>query len=175
MRSVATSHGEGAIEPLSSRHDRETFDCGEPALDRFLRTQARQNQDRGFSRTFVAVRGKDPRVLGYSTLTVRGLDAKQFPPEEAKRFPRYPVPVIHLARLAVDRAFQGQGLGEILLADVLERAVQVADVVGVFAVEVVAKTQEAKKFYEKHGFRAFPDDPLHLYLSIDTARALFRK
>ena len=171
---MAASHGDGEIEPLSQRHVREFFDCGEAELDRFLKEHARQNQDRGVSRTFVAVRGKDPRVLGYTTLTARSLDAKQFPPEEAKRFPRYPVPVIHLARLAVDRSAQGQGLGEVLLADALEKAVQVSDIVGVFAIEVEAKTPELKKFYEKHGFRAFPDDPLHLYISIATARQLFR-
>ncbi len=170
---MAASPEGGAIEPLSARHVRESFDCGEPALDEFLKRYARQNQDRGISRTFVAVRGTDPKVLGYHTLTIRSLDAKSFPHEEAKRFPRYPVPVIHLARLAVDRSMQGKGLGEALLADMLEKAVQVSDIVGVFAVEVEAKTPEAKRFYERHRFRAFPDDLLHLYLSIATARRLF--
>ncbi len=172
---METSHAEGAIEPLASRHVREFFDCGEPALDRFLKQFARQNQDRGASRTFVAVCGKDPKVLGYTTLTVRSVEAEHFPPEEAKRFPRYPVPVIHLARLAVDRTAQGQGLGEILLADAIEKAVLVSDLVGVFAVEVEAKTPEAKRFYEKHLFRAFPDEALHLYLALATARQLFKK
>ena len=81
---MSTSHGDGAIEPLSSRYVREAFDRGEPALDRFLKQYARQNQDRGASRTFVAVRGKEPRVLGYTTLTVRSMEAEHFPPEEVR-------------------------------------------------------------------------------------------
>jgi predicted N-acetyltransferase YhbS len=92
-------------------------------------------------------------------------------PQEARRS-RYPVPVILLAKLAVDRTVQGQGAGEILLASALRKAVQAADLLGFYAVEVEAKSPAAEAFYRKHGFRALRDDPLQLVLPIATLRPL---
>lgn len=169
------SSGEAwAIEPLASRHDRESFDCGEAPLNDYLKRSARQNEDRGISRTYVAVRSGGPRVLGYYTLRVGAVEAAGFPKEEAKRLPRYPIPVVHLARLAVDKSAQGQGVGQALLASALKKAVVASTLVGAYAVEVLAKTEKAARFYEKHGFKAFQDDAKHLYLPIATIVRLIK-
>jgi GNAT superfamily N-acetyltransferase len=169
------SSGEAwAIEPLAARHDRGSFDCGEAPLNDFLKKYARQNEDRGVSRTYVVVQGGKPRVFGYYTLRAGAVEASGFPKEEAKRLPRYPVPVIHLARLAVDRTIQGQGVGQALLASALKKAVATSELAGAFAVEVMAKTDKAVSFYQKHGFKAFEDDAKHLYLPIATIARLLK-
>ena len=159
-----------AIEPLHERHLRDAFSCGEPSLDEYLEKFARKNQDRDISRTYVAVKSTDPRVLGYYTLTGRTLEAKKFPAEEVRRFPRYPVPVVHLARLAVDQTVQGQGIGQALLASALKKAVLASQILGFYAVEAHALTPKARGFYMQYQFRALPDDPFHLYLPIATIR-----
>jgi GNAT superfamily N-acetyltransferase len=160
------------IEPLAARHDRAAFDCGEAPLNEFLKKYARQNEERGISRTYVAVKGDAPHIFGYYTLRAGAVEASEFPKEEAKRLPRYPVPVIHLARLAVDRTAQGQGIGQALLASALKKALAASALAGAYAVEVFAKTQRAARFYEKHGFQAFQDDAQHLYLPIATIARL---
>lgn len=160
------------IEGLTANHDRGAFDCGDAALDEFLKRFARQNQERQISRTFVAVRPGASRVLGYFTLSAHSLEAARLPAAISKRLPRYPLPVVHLGRLAVDRAVRGQGLGEILLWDAIRKAVLASDLVGIHAMEVLAKTTEAKRFYERYGFIAIPEDPLHLILPLATARKL---
>lgn len=166
------SPGGWAIEPLGGRHVREHFDCGEPELDLFIRKHARQNEDRGISRTYVVVRGSDPRVLGYYTLRMGAVESEDLPAEEVRRLPRYPIPVIHLARLGVDRSVQGQGVGQALVASALRKAVLASEIVGAFAVEVSAKNEEAQRFYEKYGFKAFLDNALHLYLPIATIQRI---
>jgi GNAT superfamily N-acetyltransferase len=160
------------VEPLSREHDRADFDSGEPALDEFLRRNARQNQEKNVSRTYVAVRRGERKVLGFYTLASGAVGFESLPDDVRRRLPRYPVPVVHLARLAVDRSVRGLGLGEALLFDALRRAARVADVLGVFAVEVAAKHERAREFYLRYGFRPMEDDRLHLYLPIETIRRL---
>jgi ribosomal protein S18 acetylase RimI-like enzyme len=161
------------MSPLEKRHDRTAFDCGENALNDFLRNYARQNQVENVGRTWVATSPGDRVVLGYYTLTVASVAREHFSAEELKRVPRYPVPVAHLGRLAVDRAAQKTGLGEHLLLHALEQILRVAQVVGIFAVEVRAKNDRARRFYERYGFKAAEDDGLHLYLSVKTLQKLF--
>jgi len=163
------------IVPLAKSHLRDAFDSGEPALDGFLRRSARQDQDRDFSRTFVAVRPGDRRVLGFFTLSAGRVAAESVPEEDRKRLPRYPVPVVHLGRLAVDRSARGQGLGEALLVRALETALRVSGEIGAHAVEVRAKGEAARALCVKYGFRALVDDPLHLYLSMKAIRAALER
>ncbi len=158
------------IEPLGKRHDRSGFDCGSEALNRFLRDFARQNQEENVGRTYVLVRPGDRRVLGFHTLTVATVERETLAAEEARRLPRYPVPVARLARLGVDLSARGEGLGAMLLVHALELAVKVSEVVGIFAIEVQAKDAVAREFYEHFGFRALRDEEQHLYLSIRAAR-----
>ncbi|MBD0320363.1 MAG: GNAT family N-acetyltransferase [Gemmatimonadetes bacterium] len=160
------------IRPLGRGHDRTSLDCGEPALDEFFRRNARQNEDRGISRTYVATARGESRVLGFYSLAAGSVPVGDLPETERRRLPRYPIPAVKLARLAVDRSAQGGGVGKALLADALRRSVRVAEIIGIFAVEVYAKQDAAAAFYHRFGFAPLQDDRLHLYLPIPTARTL---
>ena len=159
---------EWVIEPLDSSHERAEFCCGKPPLDNFLRSLVSQYEKRRLGRTYVAVRPEDKRVLGYYTLASGAVCFENLPAKAARKLPRHPVPVVLLARLAVDQAAQGQGLGALLLVDALRRCLSFADHLGIHAVEVDAVDEQAKAFYEKHGFVALQDNPLHLYLPVAT-------
>ena len=159
------------IKPLGRQHDRASLDCGEPALDEFFRRNARQNEERGISRTYVATVQGESRVLGFYSLAAGSVPVGDLPETERRRLPRYPIPAVKLARLAVDRSAQGSGVGKALLADALRRSVRAADIVGIFAVEVYAKQDAAAAFYHRFGFVPLEDDRLHLYLPIHTVRA----
>ena len=162
------------IEPLQRDHDRTRFGCGEPALDEYLARFARQNQESGVARTFVAVRDAEPiRVLGYYSLAVGAIDKANLPASAARRFPNFPLPIARLARLAVDRDRQGKGLGEHLLLDALSRCLRVAEDVGIIAVVIDAKHERAKAFYARYEFDALPDHPLTLWLPLPSLRKLF--
>ena len=161
------------IERITKSHDRATFDCGKPALNEFLQKHARQSQDLGIATTFAAVTAGQPKVHGYYTLRAGSVDIAALPPQDVKRLPRYPVPVVHLARLAVDRSVQGRGLGEFLLLDSFRRACEsVRSGVAAFAMEVFAIDDEARRFYLKYDFAEMLDDKLHLYLSMKKIAAL---
>ena len=158
------------IAPLSRAHDRAGFDCGETALDAFLARYARQHQDQGISRTYVATRAGEKKVVGCFTLSAGSVEIRRLPEAARRRLPKYPVPVIHLGRLAVDRSAAGQGLGERLLVEALRLALQASEAVGAHAVSVVAKGETARSFHERYGFVSLEDDRLHLYLSMGTVR-----
>lgn len=162
------------IEPLGRQHDRRRFDCGEAALNDYLARYARQNQGSGIARTYVAIEDEEPeRILGYYSLSVAGIDKANLPAGAAKRFPNYPIPVARLARLAVDRGAQGQGLGEDLLVDALHRCLRVAHEIGIAAVVIDAKHERAQQFYRRFEFEPLPDQPLTLWLPMPAVRRLF--
>ncbi len=163
---------EWKIERLTRSHERAAFTCGKPSLDDFLRTLVTQYEKRTLGRTYVAVRAGEPRVLGYYTLASGSLPFQNLPAPAARKLPRHPVPVILLARLAVDQSVQGQGLGESLLLDALERCQQISEGLGSHAVEVDAIDDPAKAFYRKYGFVSLQDTELHLYLPLATIRAV---
>lgn len=155
------------IERLSRRHDRGQFGCGEPALDRYLARQARQDDDRRVCRVWVLVSEPSGPVPGFYTLSAHTARLAELPDDLARRLPRYPlVPAILLGRLAVDASLRGQGLGSALLADALVRCLALSAEVGAALVVVQAKDNAARTFYEKHGFRSFSDDPLALFASL---------
>lgn len=160
------------IELLATAHDRKSFRCGEESLDTFLHRFARQNMDRGMGVTYVVVEDEAPaRILGYYTLSSSAI-AREAVPEagESTKLPRYPVPSALIARLAVDSRAQGRGLGLLLMLDALARVVRIADEMGIHAVEVVALHEPARTFYERLGFVALQDDPLHLFLPLAVVR-----
>jgi GNAT superfamily N-acetyltransferase len=170
-----TESGDWRAEPIQKHHQREAFDCGSQELNDYLKKYARQNEEKDLSRTFVALQGSDLRVWGYYTLRSGSVSIKDLPPEETKRFPRYPVPVVHLGRLATDVQVRGQGLGAHLLVDALHRAHRSSHEIAAYAVEAIAETEQARNFYLKVGFKGFLDDPLHLYLSMKTIVKVFGK
>jgi GNAT superfamily N-acetyltransferase len=161
------------IERLGKNHERNGFDCGKAPLDDFLRSLVSQYEKRNLGRTYVALRPGEKQVLGYYTLASGAISFQNLPADVAKKLPRHPVPVILLARLAVDRSAQGSGLGRILLVDALKRSLGLADRLGIHAVEVDAIDVAAKAFYEKFGFVALLDNAFHLYLPMATIKTAF--
>lgn len=162
------------IERLSKSHDRSRFSCGEPDLDEHLARFARQNQESGIAKTFVALGGDDPsRVLGYYSVSAGAIGRENLPARASRRFPAFPIPVARLARLAVDQAFQGRGLGEDLLLDALNRVLRVSADIGIVAVLLDAKHEKARCFYARYEFESLPDQPLTLWLPLAAIEKLF--
>ncbi len=164
---------ETRIEQLTPKHDRTTFDCGKSPLNSFIRDHALLNHERGVSRVYVAVRGTLPQVLAYYASSAGTFLRDHLPPDDQAGLPRYPLPTAHLGRLAVDLSCRGQRLGELLLFHFLKTACDVAEQIGVFAVDLFSKDDDAKRFYLKYGFIPLRDDPFHLYLPMATVRAMF--
>jgi GNAT superfamily N-acetyltransferase len=158
------------IERLHASHERDAFCCGKGALDEFLKTRAGQYERKGIGRTFVAVLHDSKRVLGYYTLAAGAIPFANLPKPQSKKLPKHPVPVILLGRLAVDQTARRRGLGEYLLFDAFERCLAAAEEVGAYAVEVQAIDEEAQRFYKKYGFVQLPDQPLRMFLPIETIR-----
>lgn len=156
------------IEPLNASHNKESFDCGEPSLNDFLRRFARQNSEKGLGRTYVAVSSGSTEIKGYYTISNGAVRFENVP----EKLPRYPIPVAHLGRLAVAINARGNRLGEYLLLDALTRIAALEKQIGIYAVEVFALTEQAKQFYLKYGFKPLLDDELHLYLPIKAVRNL---
>ncbi len=162
------------IGPLAKSHDRSHFACGEQALDEYLARFARQNHESGIAKTFVATGGDRPRqVLGYYSISAGAIDRENLPANAAKRFPSFPIPVARLARLAVDREFQGRGLGEYLLLDALNRVLRASSDIGIVAVLLDAQHEKAKRFYARYEFESLPDQPLKLWLPMAAVTRLF--
>jgi len=156
------------IERLVASHEREGFSCGKAPLDDFLKTRAGQYERKGVGRTFIAVLHPSKRALGYYTLAAGSIPFAHLPKPRAKKLPKHPVPVILLGRLAVDQSARRRGLGEYLLFDAFERCLAAAEEVGAYAVEVQAIDEEAQRFYKKYGFVQLADQPLHMFLPIET-------
>lgn len=162
------------ITPLEATHDRTSFLCGEPSLDRFLKEFARQNEAKDFSRTYVLVRPEESRVVGYYTLAAGQIERENMPPGDVKKLPKYPVPVIVLARLAVDQTLKGEKLGRFLLWDALNRSLRIADEMGIYAVVVDAIDETAAAFYQHFLFTPLPDQPLKLIRTMAGIRKAMR-
>src|SRR5262245_47604915 len=155
--------------PLEATHGVSAFDCGVPALNNFLKKFSLPNQRSQSARTYVATRGEE--VVGYYTLAAASARREETPARVAKGLAAHPVPVILLARLAVDVREKGKGLGAGLLKDALLRAVQAADIIGCRAVMVHAKDEGAKAFYQRFGFEPSPNDPFRLFLLMKDIKA----
>ena len=150
-------------EPLSGTHELSAFDCGRAPLNTYLLRFALVNQLSATARTYVVHRGN--RVVGYYSLAPAAVESASAPPRVAKGLPRHPIPLSLLARLAVDRAEQGRGLGPALLKYAFEKFLSAQEIVASRALLVHAKDAEAAKFYAHHGFEASHIDKHHLYMS----------
>jgi GNAT superfamily N-acetyltransferase len=160
-----------APEHLTAAHDVSAFDSGVPDLDDWLRKRALANEETGASRTYVVCAGG--RVAGYYALATGGV--AQVLGRVRRNMPN-PVPVMILGRLAVDRSWQGRNLGASLLRDAVVRTVQAAEIGGIRAILVDAISEDAKRFYERNGFRVSPVDPMILMITIaDAKKALSGK
>ena len=155
-------------EPLADHHDIAEFRCGEASLDDWLNRRARANQVSGATRTYVACRGK--RVVGYYALA-SGVVAVESVPGRFRRNMPAPIPVAVLARLAVDRDWQGRGLGRALFRDAAHRVAHAADAIGIRGIVVHAISEEVKEFYLSLGFDASPSEPMTLMATLSDIRA----
>ncbi len=155
---------------LTHNHDRTGFDCGIPELNRFLKATARQHINKGISRTFVLVDEKYPKViLGFFSLTICEVDAKNIPVAYAKKYPsQHSLPAVRLARLAVSIKEQGKRYGEALLGEAIQRTATIAQQAGFIGLFVDVKNESAKQFYEKYGFVSIEGIPLKLFLPVKT-------
>lgn len=184
------------IQPISRQLDLGSFDCGSQALNDYLQKYARQNHNRNISKTFAAVEKggtgspmepaqpkRAPRfgtsaqagrkVLGFYTLVASEIDAQSVPPARAKHLPRYPVPAVRIGRLGVDKHHQGRGIGGELLWDALGKANRLSDEMGIYAVVVDAKDENAVNFYHRYDFVPLSGDPKTLFLPLETIKILF--
>lgn len=157
-----------APQPLSSDHSFDDFSCGEAILDEWLKRRALANQTSGASRTFV-VADRDGRVYGYYAMAA-GVISHQMATGGVRRNMPDPIPVMVLARLAIDLRAQGIQLGGALLQDAVYRAVTVSQHTGVRALLVHALNERAKSFYEHYGFQSSPVDPMVLMLRLNAAK-----
>ncbi len=153
------------IVPLESSHDRAGFSCGSEPLDRYLQTQATQDIRRGVASAFVAVAtGAPAQILGFFTLSAASIVPADLPTDTAKRLPRHPVPAALIGRLAVDRSAAGRGLGAILLADAVDKAMAAAETVAMAAIVVDPIDDAARSFYAAFGFRSLQGPQHRMFL-----------
>jgi GNAT superfamily N-acetyltransferase len=154
------------IEPLNDNHDLNAFDCGVDSLNTYLKRYARQKARRNLGQTYILT--ENDQVIGYYTISVSEL-VGEMPGNVPRR-----VGVILLGRIAVDRQYQGRGLGDELLLHSLTQAQQIGEIAGAHAVylDVEPTNPGVKDWYLGHGFQEIPNNPNRLYLRLETIRQL---
>lgn len=152
------------ISELSGRHDRESFDCGSPELNNYLRQVAGQHVRKSLARVYIAYEESRPEsIVGFYALNGCEIRSDELPASLRRKYPRR-IPAVRLGRLAVARDYQGRGVGELLLFHSMWNVGRVDAIVGAVALLVDAKDEAARQFYLKYGFLEFPDRPLNLFL-----------
>lgn len=157
----------GAPAPLADHHDLDAFSCGVAPLDEWLRRRARSNQVPGASRTFVVTDGT--AVVAYYALASGAVGSAEATGRFRRNMPD-PVPVAVLARLAVDQAYVGHGLGRAIMRDCSRRVMQAADAIGIRGIIVHAISEDAKAFYLAQGFAVSPEQPTTLMVTLADLR-----
>jgi GNAT superfamily N-acetyltransferase len=158
-------------EPLAPAHNTHDFDSGVESLNLWLQDHAAQAGTVGSARTFVIHDNEQDRVVGYHALTAASVTHDEATARAAKGMPRHPIPAALLARLAADMTVQGRGIGAWLLRDAMLRTLSAAESVGIRVLLVHAIDDDARGFYERHGFEPSPTDPLNLQMLIKDIRA----
>lgn len=153
------------VQPLTERHDRAGFDCGDVELNRWLREVAKQHKEKGVSSSFVLVAdGSSQEIQGFYAISLAELVNADLPAQYRKRLPTK-VPVFRLGRLATALNHQGKGIGEFMLFDAIDRVTRIASEVGGIGFVVNAKPA-AVDFYKPYGFEQMADHPHNLFLPI---------
>lgn len=156
---------------LEPQDDIDEFNCGQPDLDDWLKRFALVNQRAGMTTVFVTL--SDSKVVGYYALATGGVERANAPDRVTRGVPAHPIPVVLLARLAVDSSAQKKGLGRQLLRDALIRVAAAADEIGIRALLIHAKDDTARNFYMSQAeFEPSPTDPLHLFLLMKDLKKL---
>jgi GNAT superfamily N-acetyltransferase len=162
------------VEALTRQHIRRGFACGRESLDSYIQKQASQDLKRRVATAFVLIDEPDLEILAYYTLSAYTIEVTALDQSFAKQLPRYPrLPATLLGRLAADRRYRGQRLGEFMLVDALRKALEVSVQVASLAVIAEALDEEAARFYIKYGFQAFQQQPLKFYLPMKSVAQLF--
>src|SRR5215472_17928625 len=159
-------------EPISKKHDRKSFDCGDPSMNDFLQRYARQSHESGAAKTFLAIdNGDNKTILGFYSLAPGALAYADTPETVRRSLARHDVPGFRLARIATDLRWQGQGLGGQLLAAAARRCLRAAAEVGGVLLIIDAKNDRAAKWYIKYGAALLNNKPLTLVMSLATFAA----
>lgn len=161
------------VQPITGAHDVTQFNCGNGALNEFLAKYALMNAGAGIARTFVVTLVGQSAVIGYFSLAAGSVEPATAPERVSKGVPRHAIPVILLARLAVDLKYQNQQLGRGLLKQALLKSVEASKIIGARAILVHVKDQRAAGFYAKFGFVPSPTNSFHMLLMFkDIARII---
>jgi GNAT superfamily N-acetyltransferase len=162
-------------EPIDKRHDRQAFDCGEEALNEFLHRYARKSHELGGAKTFLAVDDADNKtVLGFYSLSPASVEFARTPEIVRRGLARHDVPGFRLARLAVDRKLQGQGLGGQLLLAAGRRCLMASAEVGGVILVIDAKNERVAGWYASYGAMPLLDAPFSLLLPLSTIRTALK-
>jgi ribosomal protein S18 acetylase RimI-like enzyme len=162
-----------SAEPLNREHVFDDFDCGSPALNEWLRKHALASQASDSARVYVSTELDSQVVAGYYALAAAQVEPQNATSRLGKGQPKHrPIPVVLLARLAVDLEHQRAGLGRSLLRDALARTLAAGERIGVRALLVHAKDDDAQEWYRQFGFESSPTDPLHMVLLMKDIRAV---
>lgn len=161
--------------PIGRAYNRTAFDCGEPALDEYLQRHARRNHERGGAKTFLAISDSDNAILGYYSLSPACVEYARVPELARRGVGRYEVSGFRLARLAVARAVQGQGLGGQLLLAAGRRCLRVSFEIGGAVILIDAKNERAARWYASFGAMPLADNPQSLVLPLRTVAETLRK
>jgi GNAT superfamily N-acetyltransferase len=155
---------------IAASHQSEAFDCGSAVLNVYLQKYAFSNDRNDSARTFVVLRGR--HIAGYFSIAAGSASHAQVSARIRQGLAQHPIPVLLIARLAVDNKEQGSGLGKALLKQALLKCIQAAEVIGARAVVVHAKDERAREFYERFGFEPSPLDPMHLHVLMKDVRKM---
>ena len=162
------------VEPLDrKRHDRAAFSSGEPRIDTYLKTRAAGLMDVDGTRVWVACLDDQPRdIVGYYALNAHAIDASAIPPKLARKLPsNHPIPATFLSNIGVTTAYQGRGIGSLLLADAFHNASRAADIVGSAFLVLDALSDRAAQLYRQHGFLDLPEPPGRMIIGMRQVRA----
>jgi len=162
------------IETLSQNHNRSKFDCGVKELNQYLKNIARQHLNKGLSRTFVLIDDNLPtQIMGFFTLAFCEIRVEKLPRKFAKKYPPI-LPDAKLARLAVSKDQQSQDLGTMMMMNAIERVITVSEHLEIIGFFVDAKNDQVKTYYEQFGFIPLPDNPLELFLPLETLKKAYK-
>ena len=157
-----------SIKDIHQKSRLKSFDCEIDVLNEFLSKYAQKNDKLRIGKTFIALNQQD-KIVGYFTLATAQVAYQEIPDDYRGKLPKYPIPALRIARLAVDKELEGKGVGKWLLAQAFIKIIQVADVTGIYFIIVDAK-ETSKSFYEHYGFIKFKDEDLTYFILVDTVR-----
>ncbi len=157
-----------SVKEINLKSALKKFDCEVEALNDFHSRYAVKNDELGIGKTFVAL-NENNQIVGYFTLATAQVAYQEIPDDFREKLPKYPIPALRIARLAVNKDLKGKGIGKWLLAQAFIKAIHVADVTGLYFIIVDAK-ETSKSFYEHYGFHKFFDEDLSYFILVDTVR-----